>query len=113
MFIVCIRKHHILGYIAQAFIVKDYNKRYYKIQQTVIKQDVDENFSNYTSAERNIINLINQYSDNNLVKAFAKNKKTSVSDFYANIDKIKIEQRIRPYIERRLHKMLKIFKTAN
>ena len=112
MFIVCIRKHHILGYIAQAFIVKDYKTKYYRIQHSVNKQDVDENFSDYTSDERNIINLINQYSDINLVKAFSRNKKNSVPDFYANIAQTLVEQRIRPYIERRLLKMLEIFKNA-
>ena len=112
MFIIGIRKHPLLGYIASAHIIEKFNNNFYKTTQTVVKHDIDKNTNNYTVKQRKIVNIINQYSDKILLRHFSKDKTISIATFFANIDEALINERIRPYIERRLQQIIEILKNA-
>ena len=61
--------------------------------------------------EREVVNIINEYSERNLFKLFSKDK--SVKEFLVNITPEKLENFIRPFIERRLYKCFTIARDEN
>jgi superfamily II DNA or RNA helicase len=62
--------------------------------------------------EIELIQIMDEYSDENIVKTFSK-KKLKPKEFYKQMNKDKFERVIRPYIETRLFKCLDIFKQAS
>ena len=59
-----------------------------------------------TSEERELVKIINEYTDRNLFKLFSRDK--TVKEFLEKVTPDKIDDFIRPYIERRIFKSLSI-----
>jgi hypothetical protein len=61
--------------------------------------------------ERDVVNIINEYNERNLFRLFSKDK--TVKEFLLNIAPEKLENFVRPFIERRLHKCFTIARDEN
>ena len=71
----------------------------------------DETMETINPEERDVVNIINEYSERNLFKLFSRDK--SVKEFLGNIAPEKLEKFIRPFIERRLYKCFTIARDEN
>ncbi len=113
MFIVGIKKHSTLGTVASAYIIRKNNEEYYNVIQSIVLQDIEQTPEQLTDEQKEIVKLINEYSESNLLKAFGRNKKISAADFLSKIDKKLFSERLRPYVERRLVKIINILKKTS
>ena len=92
-------------------IQKELNRGYYKLSECLSPFPNAETLGLLTSEEREVVKIINEYTDRVLFKLFSKDK--SVKDFLEKISTEKLETFIRPYIERRLYKCFTIARDEN
>ena len=114
-FIIAIREHFNIGYVPVAYKIKSQPQRdYYVIQEGVSLSQTKSYASNFSQEEIRLVRLIEEYSDVNLMRKFAKNKKniTSPNEFYKSIDKEMFDSHIRPYVERRVVQIIDILKNS-
>ncbi len=110
-FIIAVSEHRKFGLIAIPYIVKK-NKSFYTIQEKINFEDVENYELNFSEKEKQLVKIIDEYSDRNLLKVFSKNKQ-SFKDLYATVSQELITKQIRPYIERRLVKCIDILKETD
>jgi len=92
-------------------IIDESNKGYYKLSECLTPFPNIDTLGTLTSEEREIVKIINDYSDRNLFNIFSKDK--TVKEFIEKVTPEKIEGFIRPYIERRIYKCLTISRDEN
>jgi superfamily II DNA or RNA helicase len=99
--------HRLWGTILLPYmIVSEVNKHYFRMAEC-LSPDPDPATVNILSAEeRETVKLISDYSNRNLYRLFSKN--ISVKEFLEEVSPEKINEIIRPYIERKMHKSLLI-----
>jgi SNF2 family DNA or RNA helicase len=97
----------ILPYIIQ----KEVNRNYYKLLECLFPFPNIETLGTLTSEERELVKIINEYTDRNLFKLFSRDK--TVKEFLEKITPEKLENFIRPHIERRLYKCFAIARDEN
>jgi superfamily II DNA or RNA helicase len=112
-FAIALNNHRILGYVFSPVLlsrVKD--KDYYivtdRISLTNIKQyenSIDKDFTD-------IVRIVNEYSDNQLLKVFSK-KKVSVQEFFNTVTPEFYAKQLRPYIEKRIIRCIDILTGSN
>jgi SNF2 family DNA or RNA helicase len=92
-------------------IIDETNKGYYKLSECLYPFPNIDTLGTLSAEEREIVKIINEYSDRNLFRLFSKDK--TVKDFIEKVTPEKIEGFIRPYIERRIYKCLTISRDEN
>jgi hypothetical protein len=101
-------EHRLWGYIFMPFMLKKAQERgFYSAIQTVFPTTSDNIFTSLNDNEKKLVELINEYSDQNLFKLFSKNK--NVKEFQEKVTPERIVQFIRPYIEKRIGIIFSIF----
>ncbi len=110
MFAIGIKEHSSLGFVAEAYILKQENSDYFKVVQTAHIEDVEAFSDSLTKDQIKIIHLINRYNDNSIFKTFSKDKKITAFKFYSNMSQKLFDERIRPYVEKRLVEIFNIVK---
>jgi hypothetical protein len=98
---------HILPYIIQ----KEVNRSYYKLSECLSPFPNIDTLGTLTSEERELVKIINEYTDRTLFKLFSRDK--TVKEFLEKITPEKLDNFIRPYIERRLYKCFTIARNEN
>lgn len=111
-FVVGIRKHNNIGYIASAYFAKKKNDNFYIITEPVTQSVVEKRPDEFCEIKRKIVKIIDAYSDNNLTIFFSK-KKVNSFEFIKNIDYNYTKLRIRPFISKYLFKLFEILKDTN
>jgi SNF2 family DNA or RNA helicase len=112
LFALILFQHRLWGSIILPYIIqKELNKNYYKLSECLSPFPNTETLGTLTSEEREIVKIINEYTDRTLFKLFSKDK--SVKDFLEKVTPEKQETFIRPYIERRLFKCITIARDEN
>ncbi len=102
-------KHRLWGHIFLPYIfVNEPDKKYFRLSESLSPYQSDETIKSLSNEEREIVRIINEYSDRALFKLFSKDN--SVKDFLLNVTSDKIERFIRPYIERRIRRCFIIAK---
>jgi superfamily II DNA or RNA helicase len=102
-FVLLIVRHRLWGYIFHPYIiVNEPNKKYFQLSEPLFSYLSDETLKSIEEEERELVRIVNDYSDRALFKLFSKDK--SVKDFLENVQSEKIERFIRPLIEKRLRK---------
>lgn len=105
-------QHRLWGSIILPYIIqKELNRGYYKLSECLSPFPNSETLGLLTAEEREIVKIINEYTDRTLFKLFSKDK--SVKEFLEKISQDKLETFIRPYIERRLYKCFSIARDEN
>ncbi len=104
--------HRIWGQILLPYIiVPEPNRSYFRLSECLFPFPDIDTLSMLAPEEREVVNLINEYSERTLFKLFSKDR--NVKEFQANITQEKLEKFIRPYIERRIYKSLEISRDEN
>ncbi len=99
--------HRLWGNVLQAqFLEKEEEKEFYVPREYVQNDPETHAYRRLTPMQREILGLIDQYSDRKLHKLFSRQK--TVKEFQDSVEKETIEQHIRPYIERCMFKILEI-----
>ncbi len=104
--------HRIWGQILLPYIIiKEPSKSYFRISECLFPFPNIDTLSALAQEERDVVNIINEYSERTLFKLFSKDK--NVKEFQTLLTKEKLEKFIRPYIERRIYKSLEISRNEN
>jgi superfamily II DNA or RNA helicase len=107
LFTLILTHNRFWGYILLPYIIiDDSNRGYYKLSECLSPFPGIDTLGTLTSEEREVVKLINEYNDRNLFKLFSKDK--TVKEFLEKVTPKKIEEFIRPYIERRIWKCITI-----
>jgi len=112
-FIIGIKEHHLFGYIAVPLLVGNCNDEFCKIIRSVVFQDIIDAPDEYSSIEKKIVTIVDNYSDDKIYAFFNKNKKHSITDFFSALKDDFIEERIRPYIEKHIKHLFDLLKGNN
>jgi SNF2 family DNA or RNA helicase len=105
-------QHRLWGSIILPYIIqKESNRGYYKLLECLSPFPNIDTLGTLSSEEREVIKIINEYTDRSLFKLFSKDK--TVKEFLENITPEKLEKFIRPYIERRIYKCFSISRDEN
>lgn len=105
-------QHRLWGSVMLPFIIqKESNLGYFKLSECLSPFPNAETLGTLTADERELVKIINEYTDRILFKLFSKDK--SVKEFLEKITSDKIETYIRPYIERRLYKCFTLARDEN
>jgi superfamily II DNA or RNA helicase len=112
LFALLLFQHRLWGSIILPYIIqKETNRGYYKLIECLSPFPNIDTLGTLTSEEREVIKIINEYTDRALFKLFSKDK--TVKEFLEKITPEKLEIFIRPYIERRLYKCFTIARDEN
>jgi SNF2 family DNA or RNA helicase len=112
LFTLILTHHRFWGSILLPYIVIDeQDKEFYKLSECLSPFPNIDTLSTLTSEERELVKIINEFTDRNLFKLFSRDK--TVKDFLEKVDEEKIENFIRPYIERRLYKCITVARDEN
>jgi SNF2 family DNA or RNA helicase len=112
LFALVLSHHRIWGSVLLPYIIrKETNRGYYKFIECLSPFPDIDTMSSLSAEERELIKIINEYTDRNLFKLFSRDK--SVKEFIEKITPEKIETFIRPYIEKRIYKCFTISRDEN
>ncbi len=108
-----IQHDKLLGYKIDAFfIIKKKDFGYYNIEVKITKLNFDKYKNSFSDEVNKICNIILEYDAQSLHKIFCKKKKQSVIDFISTLDKEYAAIHIRPFIEKRILKILDVLKKS-
>jgi SNF2 family DNA or RNA helicase len=112
LFALVLTNHRIWGSILLPYIiVKEANRSYFKLSECLFPFPNIDTLSSITSEERELVKIINEYSERTLFRLFSKDK--TVKEFQEKVTAEKLETVIRPYIERRIYKSILISRDEN
>jgi len=87
-------------------LTKKEDESFYRLEYTVFPDEKDESFRNLSHTEKEAVRIIDEYNDHILFKYFSKEK--TVKEFQSKVSDEKIVQFIRPYIEKRIVRILEL-----
>jgi len=106
--IIGVRNHRILGNLLSVYIISTKaEKGHYKILESISITNVEKYDFEFTSFHKQLVKIINEYSDLNLIRAFSKKKVTS-QEFYKGLNEKFIQENLRVYIEKRILRCFEI-----
>ena len=112
LFALVLTHHRLWGSVLLPYIIQNEpNKRYFKLSECLSPFPNIDTLGTLTSEEREVVKIINDYTDRNLFKLFSRDG--TVKEFLGNVTSDKIEKFIRPCIERRIYKCLTISRDEN
>jgi SNF2 family DNA or RNA helicase len=112
LFALILFQHRLWGSVILPYIIqKETNRGYYKLSECLSPFPNIDTLGSLTSEERELVKIINEYTDRIMFKLFSRDK--SVKEFLEKITPEKLEDFIRPYIERRLYKCFTIARDEN
>ena len=112
LFSLILFQHRLWGSVILPYIIqKEANRGYYKLSECLSPFPNIDTLGTLTAEERDVVKIINEYTDRNLFKLFSKDK--TVKEFLEKITQENLERFIRPYIERRLYKCFTIARDEN
>lgn len=109
-FILLLTDHRIWGSILLPYIITE-ESGFFKLSECLSPFPNIDTLSMLTDEERDIVKIINEYTDRDIYKLYSKDR--NVKDFLEKVTREKIERFIRPYIERRIYKCLTIARNEN
>ena len=99
--------HRLWGHILLAqFLEKAPGKDFYTPREYIQNDQSTSAFQRLTPMQREVVRLLDKYSDRNLHRVFSRNK--TVKEFQDRVDETTIRDHIRPYIEKYIYKALEI-----
>jgi SNF2 family DNA or RNA helicase len=112
LFALILFQHRLWGSIILPYIIqKEPGRGYYKLSECLSPFPNIDTLGTLTSEEREVVKIINEYTDRSLFKLFSRDK--TVKEFLEKMEPEKLENFIRPYIERRLYKCFTIARDEN
>ncbi len=112
LFILLLTPHRLWGLVLFPYIItKDPGRSYFRLSESLSPYPDTNTLETLTSDERELVKIINEYSDRTIFKLFSKDK--TLKDFLEKVTQEKTEQFIRPYIERRIYKCISTARDEN
>jgi SNF2 family DNA or RNA helicase len=112
LFTLILTQNRLWGSVLLPYIITDESNRgYYKLAECLSPFPNIDTLGSLAPEEREVVKIINEYSDRNLFRIFSKEK--NVKEFLEKVSKEKIDEFIRPFIERRIYKCLTISRDEN
>ncbi len=112
LFILLLTQHRLWGLVLFPYIItKASDRSYFTLSESLSPYPDTNTLATLTSDEREVVKIINEYSDRNIFKLFSKDK--TLKDFLEKVTPEKTELFIRPYIERRIYKCLSTARDEN
>ena len=96
-FIVALTEHRFLGMVFHPFLIQK-KERFYTVVRIIKPRDLNDADYEWKPYEKELVHLIEKYSDENLVKKFSRAK--SVSEFFSSLNEGFFERQVIPYIEK-------------
>lgn len=107
LFALILTHHRLWGAIIMPyFLNQEINMGYYRLAESLSPFATEGSLGQLTPEEREVVRIIDEYSERSLFKLFSKDK--NVKEFIEKISPVTLDSFIRPYIERRLFKCLSI-----
>jgi len=85
---------------------KDEQTLYFVTGEILLKNEEALSYRRLTPMQKEVVNLIDEYNDQQLHRLFSKKK--TVKEFQDTIDAEMVKKHVRPYIEKRIYQVLKI-----
>ncbi|MEZ5071496.1 MAG: DEAD/DEAH box helicase [Bacteroidales bacterium] len=99
--------HRLWGNILQAqFLEKDSNAEFYSSREYVQNDPGTAAFQRLSPMQREVVQEVDAYNDRKLHRLFSK--KPTVKQFQDSVEAKTIQEHIRPYIEKHMHRALEI-----
>jgi SNF2 family DNA or RNA helicase len=112
LFALILFEHRLWGSVLIPYVLeKERDRGYYRLSECLSPFPDIDTLSTLNSEEREVVKIINEYSDRTLFKLYSREK--SVKEFLEKITPEKLDNFIRPYIERRLYRCLTIARDEN
>ena len=110
-FILALFEHRVVGYLFHAYIIEIQDKSdYYVLVERITNEDVRKRPSEFTDEQKKFVKIIEEYNDTELVRTFSKKKLTN-QEFITGLTPELLTGQVRPYIERRIIKIIDLLKT--
>jgi SNF2 family DNA or RNA helicase len=107
-FAIALTHHRVLGYVFQPVVLyRVQGKEFYTVSDRISKANLAQYESLLGKDPAEIIRIVDEYSDNQLLKAFSK-KKVSIQDFFATLTPDFLSLQLRPYLEKRILRCIDI-----
>jgi hypothetical protein len=100
-FIIALTEHRAAGNIFVALLIEK-ERSYYTVRKVVKLRDVKSGEVQLSDPELELLKIIENYSDENLVKKFSK--KGDQVNFFQNMDAELFQDHISPYIDKHIYK---------
>ncbi|MBN2273514.1 MAG: DEAD/DEAH box helicase [Bacteroidales bacterium] len=100
--------HRILGYVFQPVVLTLVKgKEFFAVTDRISKANLSQ-YQPWLDKDRiDIVQIVDEYSDNQLLKVFSK-KKVSIQDFFTSVKSEFFDHQLRPYLEKRMIRCIDI-----
>lgn len=102
-FIIALTEHRAVGNILVPMLIEE-ERSYYTVKKTVKLRDYKSGEVKLNDSELELLKLIENYSDENLVKKFSK--KNDKPNFFQNMDEDLFQNHISPYIDKYIYRCI-------
>jgi superfamily II DNA or RNA helicase len=104
LFALVLTHHRLWGEVLMPYIISEESDRglFYKLVECLSPFPNIDTLSSLNDEERYLVKIINEYTDRDLFKLFSKDK--NVKEFLEKVTRERIDEFIRPYIERRMNR---------
>ncbi|WP_340113029.1 DEAD/DEAH box helicase [Maribellus mangrovi] len=104
-FIIALTDHRFLGKVFQPFLIRK-REKFYSVVRLLKPHDFDTGDYTWNPYEKELVKIIERYSDERLVKRFSRSG--SVASFYSSIDTGVYEQQVVPFMENAMMEVVSI-----
>ena len=112
-FILALSEHRVVGYIFLPYLAELQPKSdYFVLVERITNDDIRKRSGEFTDEQKKLVKLIEEYNDTELVRAFSKKKLTN-QEFISGLTTDLLNNQIRPYIERRLIRIVEILRSSS
>ncbi len=110
-FIIGLTEHRVLGYILTPYLIcPSPDGPFYKVTRHVIQQDLNNAEFSFSEEQKELVRLIENYSDERLNKKFSPRK--SFHDFFNDIDTGLFTTKVIPYVEQQISACIDILRKS-
>jgi len=108
-FIIAVKEHALLGNIITSYVLtEDEKEHYYKIAESIVPENIAKDEHLYPEPIKKIVKLCDEFSEKNIAKTYDKKKRKNINEFFKSIDNEFVILYLRPFIEKRLFKIIEI-----
>lgn len=104
-FVIVLTEHRNLGNVFQPYLIHKKDK-FYSTEKLVKPFDLNSTGYQLKPYEKELVFLIDKYSDERLMKRFSRAK--NVSEFFTQLDQLQFEKQISPFIEQCMFEVARI-----
>ncbi|QGY42411.1 ATP-dependent helicase [Maribellus comscasis] len=105
-FIIALTEHRYFGSVFVPYLIEK-EEQFYTVKRHIKPRDLENNSDySFKPYERELVGIIEKYSDENLTKKFSR--AGSVSEFFSSLKPGYFEKNVTPYIEKQMFKVASI-----